>query len=56
VPPLANNNAFGPNAPAKASEADDLEPAVAESAEAETEATKAKSVKSKGAKSPQADA
>ena len=56
MPPLSNTNAFGPNAPAKTSEAIDVEPAVAESVEAETEATKVKSVKSKGAKSPQADA
>ena len=56
VPPLSNTNAFGPNAPAKASEAVDIEPAVAESVEAEPEATKVKSVQSKGSKSPQADA
>jgi cell division protease FtsH len=56
VPPLSNTNAFGPNAPAKASEAVDIEPAVAESIETEAETTKVKSVKSKGSKSPQADA
>jgi hypothetical protein len=56
VPPLSNTNAFGPNAPAKASEAVDIEPAVAESIETEAETTKIKSVKSKGSKSPQADA
>jgi cell division protease FtsH len=56
VPPLANTNAFGPNAPAKAPVAEDAEPVVAESVETEAETTKVKSVKPKGSKSPQADA